>query len=323
VRAALIEEVGGLPRFAEARDHDSGEGDALIEVTAAPVNPIDLAIAAGRFYGGVPDVPYVPGMEGVGHVLEAKSVAAGTHVRFETPGGLGGPGCMAERAVAAEARLIELPENADDAVAACLGIAGLAAWLALEHRARVEEGETVLVLGASGAVGQVAVQAARLLGAGRVVAAARSAEGLERARELGADATVELAESEDPEALGQRLREAAGDPIDVTVDPLWGDVAVAAAHAAADEGRIVQLGQSGGPEARIPSALVRGKLLAILGHTTLKTPHEVVVRAYGRMLEHAAAGRLAVELEELALERVAEAWERQAGFPGRKLVLRP
>lgn len=323
MRAARVEEVGGSPRAAEAADPEPAGGEALIEVTAAPLNPIDLAIAAGRFYGGVPEVPYVPGMEGVGRVLEGDSQAAGATVRFETPGGLGGQGSIAERAVTAEERLIELPEGTDDALAACLGVAGLAAWLALEHRARLGEGETVLVLGASGAVGQVAVQAARLLGAGRVVAAARSAEGLDRARELGADATVELGEEDDPEAVGERLREAAGGDVHVTVDPLWGDHVVAAAHAAADEGRIVALGQSGGPEAGIPSSLVRGKLLVILGHTNLKTPHEVVAAAYRRLLEHASAGRLEVEYEVLPLDRVAEAWERQADFPGLKLVIRP
>lgn len=323
MRAAVVEEVGGTPRPAEAPDPERDEGQALIEVTAAPLNPIDLAIAAGRFYGGVPEVPYVPGMEGVGRVLEAERTTAGTRVRFETPGGLGGPGAIAERAVASEERLIELPADADDAVAAALGVAGLAAWLALEHRARLEEGETVLVLGASGAVGQAAVQAARLLGAGRVVAAARSPEGLERVRELGADATVEIGEGDGPEELGKRLRDAAGGGVDVTVDPLWGDLVVAAAHAAADEARIVHVGQSGGPEAGIPSSLVRGKLLTILGHTNLKTPHDVIADAYARMLGHANAGELVMELEELPLDRVADAWRRQADFPGRKLVIRP
>ncbi|HEV2076198.1 MAG TPA: zinc-binding dehydrogenase, partial [Thermoleophilaceae bacterium] len=203
------------------------------------------------------------------------------------------------------------------------GIAGLAAWLPLEWRARLQEGETVLVLGASGAVGQVAIQAARILGAGTVVAAARSGDGLERARVLGADATVRIEDAVQPEELAEAIVEAADGPIDVTVDPLWGEPAVAAAHAAAECGRIVQVGQSAGARAELPSAPVRGKLLAVLGHTNLKAPREVVADAYRRMTGHAAEGRLEVEHEVLPLDRVAEAWERQTAFPHRKLVLAP
>ena len=149
-----------------------------MSVHAAPINPVDLSIASGRFYAGAPLLPYVPGTEGVGEVLESDGLAQGARVRFE------GAGAMAERVVVAEASCVEIPQI-DDALAAGLGVAGLAAWLALEWRAELAPGETVLVLGASGAVGQVAIQSARALQAGRIVAAARSEEGLERARALG------------------------------------------------------------------------------------------------------------------------------------------
>lgn len=323
MRAVLVEEIGRPPSVHEAPEPERAEGQALVEVGAAPINPIDLSIASGRFYRPPSELPYVPGKEGVGRVLEGTSLAPGTRVYFPMPGGLGGPGSLAERAAVNESAAIEVTGALDDATAACLGVAGLAAWLPLEWRARLEEGETVLVLGASGPVGQIAIQAARLMGAGRVVAAARSAAGLARARELGADATVELGESEGPEELGEAFREAAGGPIDVTVDPLWGEPAVAAAHAAAERGRIVQVGQSASPQATIPSAAIRGKLLEILGHTNLAAPGEVVAGAYRRMAEHAAAGRLQIEHETLPLDDVAEAWERQAAFPRRKLVMRP
>jgi NADPH:quinone reductase len=180
----------------------------------------------------------------------------------------------------------------------------------------------VLVLGASGPVGLVAVQAARLLGAGRVVAAARSREGLERAHELGADATVAL-DAGAPEDVASAIRDAAGGPVDVTVDPLWGEPVVAAIHAAAERGRVVQIGQSAGPEATLPSGAVRGKMLSILGHTTLEAPREVVDRAYLRLVEHAAAGPLVMDHEVLPLDRAADAWRRQEELPRRKLVLRP
>ena len=323
MRAAWIEEVGASPSLRDVPDPVRGEGQALVEVTAAPLNPIDLSTAAGRFYGGLPDVPYVPGKEGLGRVLEGDSLAAGTRVWFTAPGGHGDGGALAELATPSEAAAVEVPDGTDDALAAALGTAGLAAWLALERRAKVREGESVLVLAASGAVGQIAVQAARIMGARRVVAAGRRRDGLERARALGADAAVELRDEDGPEELGARLREATEGDIDVTIDPLWGDPAVAAAHAAAQGGRIVNLGQSAGTEATLTSALVRGKTLAILGHANQAVPHEVIADAYRRMVEHAAAGRLTVDCELLPLERVNEAWERQGASPGRKLVLIP
>lgn len=323
MRAALIESIGSPPRPAEVPEPRRAAGQALVEVAAAPLNPIDLSIASGRFYTPASEVPYIPGKEGVGRVLEADSLVAGARVYFPMPGGLGGPGALAERAAVDESAAIELPDVLDDATAASLGVAGLAAWLPLEWRARLRAGETVLVLGASGAVGQIAVQAARLLGAGRVVAAARSPEGLERARELGADATVAIDERSGPERLGEAFVDAAGEEIDVTVDPLWGVPAVAAAHAAARGGRIIQVGQSAGSEAAMPSAPVRGKLLEIRGHTNLAAPQETVASAYRRMVEHAAAGRLQVELETFGLEEVTSAWRRQGEHPRSKLVVSP
>ena len=191
MRAAVVREVGATPELAELPDPKRGDGEALVQVRAAALNPIDLATASGRFYAGPPHVPYAPGREGVGLVLEADTVAPGVRVRFERDVGYGANGSLAELIVVDEAALVPLPDEADDAVAAALGIAGLAAWLALA-KADVPKGGTVLVLGATGAVGQVAVQGAKLLGAGTVIAAARNADALERTRELGADALVPL-----------------------------------------------------------------------------------------------------------------------------------
>lgn len=320
MRAALIDRLGAPPIFGAAPSPEPAGDEALIEVVVAPLNPIDLQIASGGFYMGVPALPYIPGKEAVGRIAEGRSLAAGTRVWFETSGGLGGNGSFAALAVAKEAWACEVPEGIEDALAAALGIAGLAAWLALEWRARLRPGETVLVLGASGAVGSLAVQIAKLLGAGRVVAAARSARGLAHARELGADATVALGAADD---LASAFADAAAGGIDVVVDPLFGEPFLAAARAAAPGGRIVQLGQAAAPEVRLSSELLRRKTLSIIGHMNLETPPEVKAAAYRRLLEAAAAGRLRVDLEILPLSQVGEAWRRQARSPGRKLVLRP
>jgi len=316
MRAAVVREVGASPEPGELPDPKPSEGEALVEVHAAALNPIDLAIASGRFYAGLPKVPYAPGREGAGVVRQASSVAPGTRVRFERDYGYGANGTVAELAVVDEAALVTLPDEAEDAIAAALGVAGLAAWLAL-RKANVPSGGTVLVLGATGAVGQVAVQGAKLLGAGKVVAAARDGEALERTRGLGADEVVLLGDSDLAAAFGN----AAGGEIDAVIDPLWGEPAVAALTALRIGGRLVHLGTSAALEATIPSAPLRGKNVAIVGHSNLTTPHEEKARAFRELLDHVIAGRLRVDVDVFPLERIADAWREQAVSPHRKIVI--
>ncbi|TMK69675.1 MAG: zinc-binding dehydrogenase [Actinobacteria bacterium] len=318
MRAAVVREVGAVPEVGELPGPTPGDGEALVEVRAAALNPIDIAIASGRFYAGPPHVPYAPGREGVGLVLESGTLAPGTRVRFERDTGYGANGSLAELIVVDEDALVPLPDDAEDTVAAALGIAGLAAWLAL-GKAELEQGETVLVLGATGAVGQVAVQGAKLLGAGTVVAAARNADALERTRQLGADAVVPLGDGE----LADAFKSAAGGEVDAVIDPLWGEPAVAALGALRIGGRLVHLGTSAGLEANVPSASLRGKNVRIIGHSNLTTPHDVKTRAFRELLDHVIAGRIRVDVDVFPLERVADAWREQAASPHRKIVVTP
>jgi len=318
MRAAVVREVGAVPEVGELPGPTPGDGEALVEVRAAALNPIDIAIASGRFYAGPPHVPYAPGREGVGLVLESGTLAPGTRVRFERDTGYGANGSLAELIVVDEDALVPLPDDAEDTVAAALGIAGLAAWLAL-GKAELEQGETVLVLGATGAVGQVAVQGAKLLGAGTVVAAARNADALERTRQLGADAVVPLGDGE----LADAFKSAAGGEVDAVIDPLWGEPAVAALGALRIGGRLVHLGTSAGLEANVPSAPLRGKNVLIIGHSNLTTPHDVKTRAFRELLDHVIAGRIRVDVDVFPLERVADAWREQAASPHRKIVVTP
>ena len=272
MRAATISELGALPAIGEAPDPVRAAGEALIEVVAVPLNPIDINVGAGRYFGGTPPFPYVPGCEGVGRVVEAESLAPGTLV-WANGGGMGlrRDGALAELLAVSEDVPVPLPEGTDPVLAGTLGIAGLAGWLPVAYRSPVRKGETVLVLGATGTVGVVALQAARILGAGRVVAAGRSPEGLERARRLGADEVVSLGEDD---LAGAFAEACGGDGPTLIVDPLWGAPAVAAARAAAPDARILQVGQSAGPEAALLSSDVRGKQLEILGHTNSATPRD-------------------------------------------------
>ncbi len=315
MRAAVIEELGQPPAAGEYEEPAPGDGDVIVQILAAPLNPIDIAVSSGRLPAGHPPLPYVPGCEGVGTTEAGELVWA---VR----GGLGiqRNGSLAERVRIDASALVPVPTGTDPALAGALGIAGMAGWLPVAWRAPVREGETVLVLGATGTVGRVAVQAARLLGAGRIVAVGRNREALERMAGAAVDATVTL----DGGDLAERLREACGgNGPDLIVDPLWGEPLVAAVEIAAPGARIVQLGQSAGAEATLTSAAIRFKGIELLGHSNFNVPQDVLEREYARLVSHATAGQIQVDVEQVPLEDVAEAWRRQAEGPGRKLVIVP
>lgn len=322
MRAALLQELGAAPEVAEVDNPVRQAGQALVRVTAAPLNPLDLLVASGNFYAGKPEIPYVPGVEGVGEVVEGEALQPGQRVRFERRAGYEGHGSLAELACADETTTMTIDEDVPDPLAASLGVAGLAGWLSVAWRAGLQPGERVLVLGATGAVGQVAVQAAKLLGAGTVVAAARNREALDRIRELGADAVVELGTEETAE-LAAALREAAGGDLDVIIDPLWGPPALAAAQASAPLARLVHLGQSAAPEVNLPSGTLRARMQSVLGYSNLVMPREQLAEAYQRMLRHAARGELQVQHEAVPLDGVADAWQAQRSAPHRKLVIAP
>jgi NADPH:quinone reductase-like Zn-dependent oxidoreductase len=292
MRAARQHELGGTPRVDEI---DAPEGPSVVAVAAAGLNPVDIAIGNGRFYGGSPQTPYVIGSEGVGTLPD------GRRVWFR------GNGTIAEQAAAAPEQTFEIPDGVGDAVALACGTAGLTGWLAVSWRAKVTADDTVLVLGASGTVGATAVQGAKLLGAARVIGAARRTERVPDA----ADDVVELGDSyELPEAT-------------VVIDALWGTPAEAALAAAAHGVRFVQLGQSAGATATLQSSWVRGKLTEILGLSLFSTPRDVIAQGYRELCEHARDGRIHFDVETFELDEIAAAWERQAsGSPGAKIVVR-
>lgn len=316
MRAAILREYDATPELGAFDDPAPGGGAVVAEVLAAGLNPVDIRKAAGVFpLAPKPPLPSVAGWEGVARLED------GSRVYFVDP-----PpphGALAERTLVDVSATHPVPDGVDDGVAVALGIAGLAGWLALSWSASLRAGESVLVLGATGTVGQVAVQGAKLMGASRVVAAGRNPDGLARAAELGADATVRLGEEGD---LAERFKEAAGDAggFDVIVDPLWGDPGVAAMEAAKRFARHVALGQSAGMHAQVSVATVRNTPLTIVGHTNYAIPFEDQQAAYVEMCRHAAAGELTADVESVPLDDAAAAWERlRAGSPGAKLVVVP
>ena len=311
MRAAVLHEYATVPVVEEFADPVAdAAGHLALDVVAAGMNPVDRAMASGTFYAGVPDLPCVVGREGVARLPD------GGLAYFDAA--IPPYGAFAERVLVDPATLIPIPATLDPAQAIAFGIAGLAGWLALAERARLREGETVLVLGSSGPVGQVAVQAAGLLGARRVVAAARSEAGLAQAAAQGADAGVRLG----ADGWRDALRGAADGPgFDVVVDPLWGEPAAAALDAMAFQGRLIQLGQSAGATAVLASAAIRGRMLEVIGHTNYGIDQAVRRAAYERMLAHGERGELSVTVERAGLDALPRVWEQQAASPHHKLVV--
>jgi NADPH:quinone reductase len=306
----VISELGGPPELA---DRPEPAGEAIYEITAVSLNPVDINVCAGRYFGGHPELPYVTGCEGVGRAPD------GTRVYLFGDGlGLSRDGLLAERAAAPADVGIPLPEGVSDETATSFGIAGMAGWMPVAWRTPVRTDDRVLVLGATGTVGLVAVQAAKLLGATHVVAVGRNKERLKRAAQLGADATVSLEEDD----LVTAFKEAAGGggPTYI-VDTLWGPPAAAGIQAAAPGWRMVQIGQSAGAEASLSSAAVRGKMGELYGYSVFAVPEDDFREQYLRLIGHAAAGEIILDIETYPLERIAEAWERQAAGANAKLVV--
>jgi NADPH2:quinone reductase len=321
--AAVIHRHAAPPEHGLWPIPQRGKGQALVRVTAAPISPLDLLCASGRSYFGPPQLPYIPGVQGIGIVMEANKLVPGQRIWFSCDAGMKPEnGSMALYCIIDESAALILPDNVDDDLAAALGLSAIAAWMALTWRGRLQPGEQVLVLGASGAVGQVAVQAAKLLGAGRVIAASRDETARSRALSHGADAVVDLT-GNDVDEISRRISAACEGPLQLIIDPVWGLPAEAAVKVLAYEGRLVNIGSAAGPGARFESAIIRSRLHSILGYTNNALSHEQKSEALTEILTHAAAGRCTVERETLPLARAAEAWERQASTARRKLILVP
>jgi NADPH:quinone reductase-like Zn-dependent oxidoreductase len=323
VHAAVLETPGRSPAYREHPDPTPGAGHTLVAVTAAPIAPLDQLCASGTSYFGRPATPYVPGVQGVGVVERSDVLPEGVRVFFSTSAGMApGDGSFAERCVVRDDDVMVVEHDVGDAALAALGMSGVAAWMCLTARAQLLPGERVLVLGGGGAVGQAAIGAAKVLGAGRVVAVARSAEAQERARRAGADEVLPL--TGDVDHLTARFQDAVGGSVNVVIDPVFGISATAASRVLAERGRLVNLGGSSGDVAEFSSAVLRSRTADVLGYTNAALTPVERRAALSAVVEHAAAGRMAVAHEVLPLAQVDVAWRRQAeGKAGVRLVLTP
>jgi NADPH:quinone reductase len=309
-----VHERGAAPEPAEVPEPAVEAGRALVRVHAAALNPVDVAIAAGRFYMDVPDPPYVPGAEGAGEVVASAVHPAGTPVWC-----LPMTGALAEVVSVPEAAVVPLPSGLGFPLAAALGIAGLAGWMPVRERGGLEPGETVVVLGGGGSVGQVAIRAARDGGAARIVAVARSEGGRERARAAGAHAALPTGPG-----LAEALREACGEGADLVIDTLWGEPGAAAVGALRRGGRIVQVGSAAGATAEIAAGPFRGGRLDLRGFSVFSEEPAAVARGYRELAEAAVRGAVTMSPVQVPLEEAPSAWARVASDAGGdKMVVVP
>jgi NADPH2:quinone reductase len=320
MNAAIVDSFAEAPRYGSFADPVAEAGEVLVEVEAAGLHPIVKALANGTHYGSTGALPFIPGVDGVGRLAD------GTRVYF----GVSRPpfGTFAEGAVTNAALSVRLPDGLDSVTAAGIANPGMSSWVALQMRAQFRAGESVLILGATGTAGQLAVQIAKRLGARRVVGAGRNPEALAAAKNFGADAVVSLEQPR--ESLVAAFRsEIADHGVDVVLDYLWGESAECCLAAIAQKGlshaarriRFVQIGQSAAPTITLPAATLRSSGLELLGSGFGSASMEEIFRALAEFFREAVKTPFVTKIQAAALRDVESLWN--APERGARLVFRP
>ena len=319
MKAAVLHTLGKPPRFEDFPEPKPGEGEVIVQVRAAPLKNVDKMMASGSHYDSYRELPVVCGLDGVGTLDDGARVYCG--------GARWPYGMMAEWTVVSWS--LPIPDALDDITAAALPNPALSSWLPLVWRARLEPGETVLILGATGVAGRLAVQIARHLGAGRVVAVGRNPDLLKTLPDLGADATISL--NKPDEELAEALKaEANRKHFDIVLDFLWGHPtevlldAVTGHDLKADSRRIrlVEIGEMAGPRISLAAAALRSSRLEIYGSGGGGISYQAIFDTIPQVWALAVSGKLRIDTEGVPLATVESAWLRE-DVPGRRLVIIP
>ena len=318
MKAAIVREFGHPPYYGDFSEPTAQPGETTVSVTAAAVSPLVLARAAGTHYSAHAALPFVPGIDGVGRTTDGRRV----YFAFPRP-----PfGSMAERAAISADRLVLLPDGLDDATVAAAANPGMSCWVPLTLLAPVRPGESVLVNGATGTSGRMAVQVAKHLGARKVIATGRDEAKLRTLHELGADVVLSLGQP--AEALLDAVRKEAGDSeIGVVLDYLWGPSAetiLAAlggpdAPRGASRIRYVQIGNLAGTTISLTASKLRSSGVEILGSGLGASTNEDLMGGINQFLKALFTARFRVAIHARPLSDVEEAWSRAAGE--KRLVL--
>jgi len=320
MNAAVVHAFTTPPRYTSFPDPVAADGEVIVNVTAAGLHPIVRALANGTHYGSTGELPFIPGVDGAGRLED------GTRVFF---GAIRSPyGTFAEKAITAKWICLPLPDTLDEVTAAGMANPGMSSWAALKARARFTAGECVLILGATGTAGKLAVQIAKRLGARRIIAAGRNPQALEELTALGADAVISLEQEHD--ALVSAFRAAIAESgVDIVLDYLWGQPAEAVLAAIAQKGlmhassriRFVQIGSSAGPAISLPAATLRSTGIELLGSGFGSASMDEILQAVREFFQVAAASPFQIKIQSVPLRDVEALWNK----PGHdaRLVFQP
>jgi NADPH:quinone reductase-like Zn-dependent oxidoreductase len=307
MKAAIIRELGKAPVFADFNEPLAGDGEILIDVTAAPLSHVTRYRASGTHYSSAGSLPFVVGLDGVGRQQGQQS---GKRVYFLLPRA---PfGSMAERTVVKASHVVPLPDDIDDATAAAIAIPAMSSWAALEERTKIAPGQVVLVNGATGISGRLAVQIAKHLGAGKVIATGRDAGMLKSLSALGADATISLLQ--DDAALDTAFQKHFGDGVDIVLDYLWGESAECLLAAAAKMNkdakpiRFIQIGSSGGANISLPATVIRSSGLELIGCGMGSIPFDRMLTTIAQVFQATVLHGLKIAPKILPLAKIEGNW---------------
>jgi NADPH:quinone reductase-like Zn-dependent oxidoreductase len=326
MKAAVVSAFDVPPSYATFPDPTPEAGEHAVTVTAAGLHRIVKSLANGTHYGSTGELPFVPGVDGVGRLDD------GTRVYF---GGARDPwGTFAERVCAPRAMCIPIPDGLDDATAAGIANPAMSSWVALTARAKFIAGESVLILGATGIAGHLAVQIAKRLGARRVVAAGRNPQALDKLKTLGADAVISLDQDQDQDqkqpALVDAFRaEYAGAGIDIVLDYLWGQpaecvlqaISTRGLHKATPRVRFVQIGSTAGNTIALPAATLRSTGLELLGSGFGSASLDQIKTAISQFFQAASTQPFEFAVQAAPLSQVESLWN--APERGARLVFQP
>ncbi|MBB5190883.1 NADPH2:quinone reductase [Silvimonas terrae] len=304
MKAAVVTAAGQLPVFAEFEKPVAAAGQQIVHVAASALSQLTRAKAAGTHYSSHGVFPFVAGVDGVGRLEN------GQRVYFFAPQA---PfGAMGEYSVVDAAQCVPVPDELDDVTAAAAAIPGMSCWAALVERAGFVKGETVLVNGATGASGRLAVQIARYLGAGKIIATGRNPAALGWLQSAGADVVIPLDQAEDTLSAALVPHLAAG--VDVVLDYLWGPSARTLLVSAAKhlpEGqqmRFVQIGSISGAEISLPAAVLRATAINLMGSGIGSVPLPRLLHVVGQVLQAVIPAGLEVKTQAVPLAQLADHW---------------
>lgn len=309
MKAAIVKTTGQIPTYGDFTNPVPSDGEKRITVTASAISQVAKSRASGAHYSASKQFPFAVGIDGVGRLDD------GQRVYFALP--KDPYGSMAEISVAPASHCILIPDDLDDITAAAIANPGMSSWAAMKERAKLVAGETVLINGATGAAGRLAVQIAKHLGAKKVIATGRNIDTLQSLKALGADVTIQL--TGDATALENSFKEQFSQGVDVVIDYLWGKSAesllIAAANTTADSVpvRFVQVGALSGDEIQLHSTVLRSSAIQMMGCGIGSLPLSSFMIAIQELLHATVSGGFKIATKTFPLTQVDQAWLQSDG----------